>query len=80
MYSEGKLLILVQKVSLLCGMRRHPENAAGKIHGLTLPRVSFPATPPKEWKGESLGTQDKFLGCADIAFSIPELPIRRAFA
>ena len=32
-----------------------------------------PATPPKEQKGESLGAQAKFLGCADLAFSIPEM-------
>ena len=44
--------------------------------------VSSPATPPKERWGESLGALVKFLGCADVAFSIPELPIRstrRAF-
>ena len=44
--------------------------------------VSSPATPPKNRRGESLGALAKFLGCADVAFSIPELPIRstrRAF-
>ena len=44
--------------------------------------VSSPATPPKNGRGERLGALAKFLGCADVAFSIPELPIRstrRAF-
>ena len=44
--------------------------------------VSSPATPPKNGRGESRGALAKFLGCADVAFSIPELPIRstrRAF-
>ena len=44
--------------------------------------VSSPATPPKKGRGERLGALAKFLGCADVAFSIPELPIRstrRAF-
>ena len=44
--------------------------------------VSSPATPPKNRRGESLGALAKFLGCADVAFLIPELPIRstrRAF-
>ena len=44
--------------------------------------VSSPATPPKNRRGESLGALAKFLGYADVAFSIPELPIRstrRAF-
>ena len=36
-------------------------------------------TPPKNRRGESLGALAKFLGCADVAFSIPELPTRRAF-
>ena len=37
--------------------------------------VSSPATPPKNRRGESLGALAKFLGCADVAFSIPELPM-----
>ena len=44
--------------------------------------VSSLATPPKNQRGEGLGALAKFLGCADVAFSIPELPIRstrRAF-
>ena len=41
-----------------------------------------PSHSPKNRRGESLGALAKFLGCADVAFSIPELPIRstrRAF-
>ena len=48
-----------------------PQRLSILEHDGTFTVVSSPATPSKNRKGESLGAQAKFLGCADVAVSIP---------